>query len=387
LTAQRPVVAAGAAAPGLSSARPAVAGSPGSATPPASGTIKLTRPMLKAATPPPVEEELKPDTEVVEPPAEPAAETIATKTVMINLTPAEPAIKPPAPVAEQSTIKLVRKPIPGMAKPAQPGVQAAAAAAKKETSKISLDQAVPTPGGKLPPVGYARLTDEVSATNAPAVPGLPLLKKPAMNMATISNAMSNTQSNDALLTEKRKTSRISLEAVLAAETSEVKKNPTAPTTIRLKKPTDSAGIKIGAPKDLAVPPPTIAMNQTAKLDEAAEDAPTATKKKTIKIKKPGGGFSMDGDRSAASAGGSGSLSPGAGRISAGGSAAAYKEGTGSKVFSAISLVMTAAALVVISITIYMFTAQVSGVNYCMTITSDYPTGPNLSWGNKLMPGQ
>ncbi len=345
LTAQRPGIVPAAV---TSAKATPTAKIPGAAVP-APSTIRITRPMLKVETPAPVEEASAPAAVTDKPANDESTVEASSRTVMINMIPDEPDVaKTKAPAAEQSTIKLVRKTLPGLAKPVQSGVPTAVPA-KKETSKISLEQAVPSAG-------------PVNAVPDGKATGLPLMKKPMMNMSTVSNALSNAQSQEAILTDKRKTSRISLEAVLAAETSEVKKNPSAPTTIRLKKPTDSAGIKIGA---AATPPEvassTVALSQTAKLDEAAESSPTATRKKTIKIKKPGGGTSLDFGGSESDKGVSGLGGPA--HISHGTPVVTEKEGKGSKIFSVISLVLTSAAIVVTIVTIFIFNSQLAGLNY------------------------
>jgi len=147
--------------------------------------------------------------------------------------------------------------------PVTPTVSAnIASAAKKETSRIPLNLAKPSPSAALAGGENTIRVKPVAPSAAPAIPA-PATASPE----TVA---------------KRTTSRISLDAVLGAESaSEGLK------TIKLKRPGDT--IKVTAPSTSA-PSPAIAPSAAPAMPEpepeaAAETAEPASGRKTIKLKR------------------------------------------------------------------------------------------------------
>jgi len=48
-------------------------------------------------------------------------------------------------------------------------------------------------------------------------------------------------------------------------------------------------------------------------------------------------------------------------------------------------ILALAAILVVCVTMFMFMAQTFGYNACLTQTSYWPTGPNISWPGKILP--
>jgi hypothetical protein len=174
--------------------------------------------------------------------------------------------------------------------------------------------------------------------------------------------------------EKRMTSRINLEAALSTEEgSDGKAGSIGPKTIRLKRPGDASTIK-AVPRPKMVKPAEDAgsavMNRTARLEvpeEKAEDAEgtegaSPTRRKTIRIKRPTHGPGEDAPIVIA-------------RAEA--AAAAQGEEMDGMPFSLDDEpnpafpILAIAAVLVILVTIYLFTVQV------------FPAW-NLSWPGKII---
>jgi len=163
-------------------------------------------------------------------------------------------------------------------------------AAKKETSRIPLEAAAPaTPGvpaGKATEGPKTIRIKPAAAIGATKI-GVSALKAPAPVVAAV-----------AAPDEKRKTSRISLEAAFASE--EASKPGDGPKTIKLKRPSEATTIKVGpkvtsASTDESTGDSNV-LGKTARLDlpPAEEDeGPSPTRKKTIRIKRPGGEEHLD----------------------------------------------------------------------------------------------
>ncbi len=192
------------------------------------------------------------------------AEPVSAETMRITVPDQKPAAekmtpKPAAPAPTPLEVKTVM-------------------AAKKETSRIPLELAAPSkPGiseGKPTEPPKTIRIKPAAAPTAIKIGGPAGGIKPAAPVITATGD------------EKRKTSRISLEAAFAEEAA---KPGEGPKTIKLKRPTEAATIKVGPRPAAAVDGETL--SKTARLDlppaEDIEEGPTPTKRKTIKIKKPG----------------------------------------------------------------------------------------------------
>lgn len=260
-----------------------------------------------------------------------------------------PAVASAAPVAAQPVAGAPRPIIPG-AQPAwkpKPVMPAAAVASvaqpqptpKKDTSRIPLEAAKPRVEKAIPVAGMeAPSTVKISKPgDTVQITGLP---KP----------------DDVEAAEKRKTSRISLDAVLNDSTREA--DTSGPKTIRLKRPGEAPTVKAGA----------------AGGDESEKGA-SQTQRKTIVVKRQQS--TAAGQKiSVARAGG--------------GKAAADGAPSDMPVMSVpaphgIFGFFAVAATLVLGVVVYMFAAQAIGPNSCMTQYSVWTEGPNLSWPGKILP--
>lgn len=185
--------------------------------------------------------------------------------------------------------------------------------------------------------------------------------------------------------QKKKTSRISLEAALAPDQVKgaVPPSPTisetlVPKTIRLRRPSEMPTVKAaGLASPLAETsriPDLASLHQTVPLKEPAvtpkvEEEESATRKRTIKLKRPtvGPTVTPPGELAKAQAG-----------VAA---IVVKKEDMPGPVLLVTTVVMT----ILILVTIYMFLSQTIGPNICLTETSYYKEGPNLAWPGKIEP--
>ena len=158
-------------------------------------------------------------------------------------------------------------------------------AAKKMTARISLASAT----GQIPSVSIPPATDDVKTIK---------LKPPTATQSVSSQESAAIAAQAA----KSKTSRITLESALSAQPELPPASNAAPKTIRLKRPTEMGG----APAKPALKPPTTHIqipqppHQTGQIPPAAVATPppepeqetpdnSPTRKKTIKVKRPGAG--------------------------------------------------------------------------------------------------
>ena len=178
---------------------------------------------------------------------------------------------------------------PAPAAPSTPAPQGIAIpreeAAKKMTARISLASAT----GQIPSVAIPPATDDVKTIK---------LKSPTATQSV------SPQESAAIAAQaaKSKTSRISLESALSTQPELPPASNAAPKTIRLKRPTEMGG----APAKPALKPPTTHIqipqppHQTGQIPPAAVATPppepeqespdnSPTRKKTIKVKRPGAG--------------------------------------------------------------------------------------------------
>ena len=188
-----------------------------------------------------------------------------------------PAVPPPQPAPPP--------PAPAPSVPAPQGISIPREeAAKKMTARISLASAT----GQIPAVAIPPTTDDIKTIK---------LKPP-----TATQSVSSPESAAiAAQAAKSKTSRISLESALSAQ-PELPPAGGAPKTIRLKRPTEMGG----APAKPTLKPPTTHIqipqtpHQTGQIPPAAVAIPpqepeqespdnSPTRKKTIKVKRPGAG--------------------------------------------------------------------------------------------------
>ena len=220
------------------------------------------------------------------PPAAPAAGSpIARKPVIMRKPtlrkPGEAAPAPAAPAAPAVP------PAPAPSAPAPQGITIPREeAAKKMTARISLASAT----GQIPSVAVPASTDDVKTIKLKA-PTVAIPAMPEQDSAAI-----------AAQAAKSKTSRISLESAFSAQPELPSAGGAAPKTIRLKRPTEMGG----APAKPPLKPPTthieipLTPHQTGQVPAAAVAAPppeaaaespdnSPTRKKTIKVKRPGAG--------------------------------------------------------------------------------------------------
>jgi hypothetical protein len=260
--------------------------------------------------------------------AEPAAPAAAAKpTLKLGVSP-EGAPK---------TVRL--KPAGSLApKPLAAAPTMSGQASKKETSKIPLEAAKPAMGARAP------------------------------TLATVKKETSPLEgASQEVLDAKRKTSRISLESVLAADDAgKAESAPGAPKTIKLKRPSEAVTVK-AIRKGPSAPVASEAMSKTAPLEEAAAPAEGEAQagRKTVKVKKPTMKIRKPEDGVPAAAA--------AGAVGAAPATAAYVD-------SAHWTFITFGILtfLVITVSIWMFTSQVIGPNYCLTQASYSPQNKELT---------
>jgi hypothetical protein len=214
---------------------------------------------------------------------------------------------------------------------------------KKETSRIPLDAArsrvdTPEPGAAKPagltPVSTVRISKPGETAQIPHTP---------MPVETSS-------------AEKRKTSRISLEAVLGEAGAEERAGPP---TIRLKRPGEPSG-------------PTAKTVKGAAAAGKEDSSQTPTQRKTVVIRR--------------GAGGAGPRRLSVARAAATGETAGEAE---AELFAAepqphwIFGVLSIAAMLTIGVLIYVFCAEAIGPNSSQMQYSWWKEGPNLAWPGKI----
>ncbi len=164
--------------------------------------------------------------------------------------------------------------------------------AKKATSRVPLSAARAT--APIPSAKTVRIKPAASTGGAP-VPGsrpLPAGPKPP-SQAQVQAA-------------KSKTSRISLEAALTGEPAEPEAG--APKTIRLKRPSEVATVKMkpvpgaqGTPAVATAVAARAAKSSTAKIPDSGEGGTPLTRRKTIRVKRPASRPTVSGAKSDAGA--------------------------------------------------------------------------------------
>ncbi len=329
-------------------------------------------PAASPSAPPPSAQRMTPATptdsqtvhiQIPKAPTQAAAPAMALKTPGSSLRPA--AVSPPSAPAPSS---------------------APAPEKKKETSKIPLAaaradaptvRATPSADGPVKTIRI-RPKSATAQTQKVAEPGV-MADTPPVAQA-----------------EKKKTSRISLEAALAGDqdaADDAGAGAPRPKTIRLKRPSEAATVKVtpraAAPAATEEPPakaaPAAKLEETSKLDVPPVASQTSpTQRKTIRVKRPtqspslaptGGGGRVPVSSSTARA-------PIAGAPKGVPMAAMpVRPDSPNVVFPIFAFV----AMVVMMVTIYMFCAQAIGPNSSYTQYSYADTGPNLGWPGKIPP--
>ena len=281
---------------------------------------------------------------------------------------------PPVSGEEAPTLKI--KPTTTSGRPVAPPAEEGK---KKETSRIPLDAATTAPGeGKGKPSSAPKTIRIRPVTKSmPAVQAAP--------PPTVSAG-----SAPATLEDKRKTSRIALETVFATEPKEggEASEPGRPKTIRLKRPTEAATIKMArppaAPPAIGGPSPTVtvpseskaALSKTARIDNLPEvqDQPdlTPTQRKTIRVKRPTTAQPVKSlsIRRTEEEEGEATLEQQAPQL--------IKDQPN----VAFPLVAIAAALVA-CVTVYVLSSQAFGPNASWSQVSVWITGPDLPWPDKV----
>lgn len=308
-------------------------------------------------------------------PSEPAKPDPKSETIHIKM-PSDLESSPEAP-------KLVIKP-GGVAKPAvrltpsdADEVAESGSSKKKETSRIPLEDAVTSPGEGVGKPTQAPKTIRIK----------PITKKAQV----VTDAVPSPKSQTAPLDDKRKTSRISLDSVFKADAAEESTESQdteseRPKTIRLKRPSEAATIKIAQrPKPAVAPvaPPSEAktvLSKTSRIDdegglgEEDDGGISPTRRKTIRVKRP---TEQPGVRSLSIKRSEDEVAEEARQFMA----PIVVEDQPNAVFPILAI----AAILVVCVTVYMFMSQTFGYNACLTQTSYWTDGPNLGWPGKMLP--
>lgn len=245
--------------------------------------------------------------------------------------------------------KLVIQP-QGGAQP-KPPEQAAPVAPKKQTTRIPLEAATPPAPGEMPKT--IRLKPAAFAPTVKVPPPPTVVPTPPLSALTAAEAAA----------EKRKTSRISLEAALTPEAGE------GPKTIRLKKPAEAGALKVSeAPKKQTTP-----IAKPAEEEPAAEAEPAdATRRKTIRVKRPIGTRGIEMGAEIARPG----EEPAAGGFAPAGEDRPHW----------FFLASAIAASLVACVLIYNLCAQAFGPNVSLTQLSYGAPSMDLPWPGKILPG-
>lgn len=196
-------------------------------------------------------------------------------------------------------------------KPAEPGVPEAEEG-KKHTARVDLPQAAPEPAAilkkKTSRIPLEQAGAEPGAPTGDPVPGVGASKTirlaPVAAVPTITIAPSPKAVSAATLSEdiKRQTSRIPLDEATATK---VESQPSAPKTIRIKRPSGLQSAPILPPtpqEEEALAPETAGKSVTSRIDlpeEAGSGEGQATQRKTIKIRRAEGGTVRPAPRSLA----------------------------------------------------------------------------------------
>ncbi|NQT93585.1 MAG: hypothetical protein HQ559_12570, partial [Lentisphaerae bacterium] len=318
-------------------------------------------------------------------------------------TPAPAAAQPAAP-AEEKDQPPAASPKPLQARPATLSLERADTS-KSETSKIPLEAARAMTDsesdGSVPQA--VRIEPSVTAPvtiRAARPAGQPAAAAPASFPEKEPSAAESAKppatarlARAATEDEKRKTSRISLESALGgAGKPETPAAPaaSAPKTIRLKRPTEAPTVKAaspGSPVKAKTAEMDKVLRKTAQLDEeaAAAAAPSPTRKKTIRVKRPT-------QRPAVKGGGKSSAAPAPGMAVAPEEAAAPAAPAAPEVLPAAAptdepgIVFSLAAVAAILVTflvIYVFSCQAFGPDSSLTKLSYALPELDLAWPGKI----
>lgn len=313
-------------------------------------------------------------------------------TARISVTPgvAKPVVKPAAPspakapaVAKPAIVKLAA-PSPAKAPAAAKPVAAKPAAPNREdsssTMRISLSDVDTAPAVAAAAQAKKKETSKVPLEAALAEP------KPAVGTIKLSKPTAES------MNEKRKTSRISLQAALGPQVADGAVATKGPKTIKLKRPSEASTVRVPTRDEGAALGDDLA--KTAELDDAAvQDTQTPTRRKTIRVKRPtsrpsvGGG---GGEQTVIKKGAAGKKSlsvakKGSAKSGAQGAAAAVPAGPVDKCNWFWPVTAIASMLVIFTV-IYMFCAQTFGHNQIsLTQYSYWEEGPDLQWPNKIQP--
>jgi hypothetical protein len=351
-----------------------------------SGVLKASPAPVSSAVPVKSEAPLSPAVPVARPPvfAQATAQTSAVQPPVAVAAPKpttssiSPAVLPNPPAGVTGPKPVLIKPfVPGAATPAmavppappppvapQPSVvfaSTATAQAKKETSRIPLESASPSP----PPPQAGQFTPSSAPKTIRIKPGSSPVK-PGDVSPSAPTVAKTSPTPEAVgfggLSDKRKTSRISLGSILAGDDKDKAGDQKGPKTIKLKRPSEAVTVKAPKPADGTV---SVDFSKTAKLDETAIEEGTLPQagRRTIKVKRP--------DASGVAA-----------RTHAEQAKQEVYVDTAHWTFWAFALL----TILVVSVGIYMFCAQVLGPDYCLTRYSYKADAWDMGWPGKLHRG-
>ncbi|MDA1043675.1 MAG: hypothetical protein O3C57_00470 [Verrucomicrobia bacterium] len=290
-----------------------------------------------------------------------AGETEA-KTVP-NADASTPGASPRPIAAVRPMTKPVEPPAASEAKANSPAPQypSVRIAAKRETTKISLDAARPK---DMPTQKTLKAVKLVSRSE----------EKPLDSAVDSASTPEDPSKQVSVVASKRTTSRVSLEAVLGSATAG--EDDGKPKTIRLKRPGAATSAKVSAVTALHKKPVVPGAGVTGEDAQEDRDADAAqTQRKTVVVKRSGAGRARK-KVSVARAEGSVEASSAAG-------APGNKAKIGPSEPGWVFAVYAVAAALITCVLIYVITAQVVGPNASLTEYSYSKTGPELPWPGKL----
>lgn len=314
---------------------------------------------------------VKPATVVFKPaPAPAAGERLQT----MEINPADLEVPAPAPAGSPSATVSV--------KPIGLPVAQGAPVSKRETSRIPLEMAKPSlgaPSKPLPGPTTIRVKPVVIRQTVDLAQAVPDAGGAAPAAAPVGTPPAPSG--------KSKTSRISLESVLggqpavSSQTAEIAppESDDEPRTIRIKRAAERPTVLKAQPPQVTPPPaaPGAALGQTARLEVPPETPPIAlsetggqspTRKKTIKVKRPG----MEGEEEGA---------PVVASVARPEPVVRKTADVPHWAFGALAVVAT----LVLAVLIWVLMAQAFGRNISLTTLSYGWPECDLPWPGKILP--
>jgi hypothetical protein len=237
--------------------------------------------------------------------------------------------------------------------------------------RVPSQDAVPPADGQKKTTARIPLSEAVATAAAGAAPKTINIAPAARPNAATQGAAAPAAADPTDASDKRKTSRISLDAVLGSDGNTA--GDGGPKTIRLKRPSEVATVKVGLSAPVHPPmkgdtavittPDAPRKGSQVLAAEASEEEGAASRKRTIRVKRAAEAVRVD---------------------VAGESAAAVAEGASAEDRPHAFFVFAAVATVLVGLVLaYVLTSQVCGRNISLTQLSYGAPGLDLPWWGRI----